>query len=55
VDGSDMVLVNTYYGNVMRFNKDSQTFSIITGLTTAVIGDYSTVVAVTDDQLFGCQ
>ncbi len=53
-DGDELVLVNTAYGNLLRFNENNRTFSIIQGQALPVGGNGTPALAVDDSSLYGC-
>ncbi len=53
-DGNNVFLANPAHDNVMLFDQDDETFSVITGQGTGVTGVYATVIAVNDENLHGC-
>ncbi len=53
-DGGDILLVNPYHNNVMLFNQEDLTFTIVTGQGTGVNGGLSLVIPVMDENLHGC-
>ncbi len=53
-DGGELILANGRYGNLLRFNPENKTFSVIPGQTMPVYATYVSAVAVTDEQLYGC-
>ncbi len=52
-DGDDLILLNTEYGNVLRFDEADRTFSVIQ--SHAFLGDGVAALAVTDGSLSGCK
>jgi len=54
-DGEDLIIVNTYPGNMLRFDKNTLTFSVIEGSSLIYDDVGVTVLAVNDDVLYGCE
>ncbi len=54
-DGDDLVLVNAYDDNLLRYDEGSQTFGVIEGQNVGLGGMGVAVVAVNDTNLHGCR
>ncbi len=53
-DGDDLVLVNPYKANLMRFDPEDSTFEVVSGLNTTTRGYFTSVTAINEDMLSGC-
>jgi hypothetical protein len=53
-DGDDLLLVNTEYGVILRFDEDAETFEAVHGQIFPVTSHQASVLAVSDDSLSGC-
>ncbi len=53
-DGDDLIIINSYYSNMLRFNVNNLTFSLIQGQALPLTGGNCEALAIDDRVLFGC-